>query len=118
MSTDGTSTFRWVVRLLFVAALLVPVLGPWLGVADVPEVGSETLVRLVGLVVVSLAAAMLVRQKRRRRGQETDTDVEGSGDQYHTYAYTSQTDAAKEGDRITEEAERLAEADSNRRERR
>ena len=118
MPTDGTSKFRWVVRLLFVAALLVPVLGPWLGVVDVPEIGNETLVRLVGLVVVSLAAAMLVRQKRLRRGQETDTDVEGSGDQYYTYAYTSQTDAAKEGDRITEEAERLAEANKNRREKR
>ncbi|WP_276301745.1 hypothetical protein [Halorussus lipolyticus] len=118
MPTDGTSKLRWGLRLLFVVALLAPVAVPWLGIAQIPDLGSETLVRLVGLVVVSLAGAVLVRQKRLRRGQSRETDVEGSGDQYHTYAYTSQTDAAKEGDRITDEAERLAEADRNRREKR
>ena len=109
MGTDGTSKLRWVVRLLFAVALLAPVVVPWLGIAEIPEPETGTLVRLVGLLIVTLAAAVLVRQKRLNRGQEADTDVEGTGDEYYRYAYTSQTDAAKEGDRITEEAERLAE---------
>lgn len=111
MATDGTSKLRWVVRLLFVVALLAPVVVPWVGIAEIPDLGTGTLVRLVGLVVITLAAAVLIRQKRLSRGQKTDTDVEGTGDEYYRYAYTSQTDAAKEGNRITEEAERLAEAD-------
>jgi hypothetical protein len=117
MTTDGTSKLRWVVRLLFVVALLVPVVVPWLGIAELPDIGTGTLVRLVGLVIVALAAGVLVRQKRLSRGQEIDPDVEGTGDEYYRYAYTSQTEAAKEGDRITEEAERLAEQDrdANRR---
>lgn len=113
MATGGTSKLRWGLRLLFAGALLAPVVVPWLGIAEIPEVGSGTLVRLVGLAVVALAAAALVRRKRRSReqGQQTDPDVEGTGDEYYRYAYTSRTDAAKEGDRITEEAERLAEAE-------
>jgi hypothetical protein len=117
MATESVSKLRWVGRLLFVVALLAPVVLPWLGIAEIPELETGTLVRLVGLAVVTLAAAVLVRQKRLSRGQDAETEVEGTGDEYYRYAYTSQTDAAKEGDRITEEAERLADADrdANRR---
>jgi hypothetical protein len=117
MATESVSKLQWVGRLLFVVALLAPVVLPWLGIAEIPELETGTLVRLVGLAVVTLAAAVLVRQKRLSRGQDAETEVEGTGDEYYRYAYTSQTDAAKEGDRITEEAERLADADrdANRR---
>jgi hypothetical protein len=111
MATDGTSKLRWVVRLLFVIALLAPAVLPWVGITEIPELGTGTLVRLVGLVVITLAGAVLVHQKRLSRGQKTEADVEGTGNEHYRYAYTSQTDAAKEGDRITEEAERLVETE-------
>ena len=91
MATDGPSRARVAVILLIVASFLLPVVTSWLDLVDVPAVGTETLVRLVGVGVLAVVLGLLVLQKRRTRGQRASRDapeesedrrVEGSSDAY------------------------------------
>lgn len=132
MATNGVSRIRVAIILGFVAALLAPVVAPWVGLAGVPAVDTRTLVRLVGFGVLGLIILVVVLQKRRSRGQRASEDApeeagdrqveenrqieenrraDGSGKPSVSNPYKTQQETRREAERLTD-SERLA--DSNR----
>lgn len=143
MATDRRFTGRGVAALIVTVALLAPAVAAWLDPALLGGLDGAAVVRFVGLaVVLALVARWLFRRRGRNRGGSSDgepprgpgddleagegddrttgrtADIEGTGNEYLSYVYNSQVEATREGDRITEEAERLAEADRDARRRR
>lgn len=130
MATDTVSRVRQAAKLAVVLLVLAPLLVR-LGFVSadlVPRVAPELLVQAAGLGLAVVAVALLVRQKRRSRGQSPsegfreraakrprerpdDREVEGSGEVYAPYAYNEQQRARREGERIRQRAEEIAEAD-------
>lgn len=124
-----TSAIAWLwqaARIAVVLLILAPLLVRWEFVsADlVPTVDGTILVRALGLGIVLLAFALLVRQKHRSRGRRPtegaperpgDRQVEGNGEVYAPSADNSRREARREGDRIRERAEEVRENDRGRR---
>lgn len=124
MATDATSRWRWAARLLFLLLVLAPLFaqfGDALGGLPVPDatLDAALVVRALGFAVVLAVFALLIRQKRRSRGRNVDDaperredrKTEGTGEVYAPYAYNNQQQARREGDRIRERAEEIADAD-------
>lgn len=127
MATDTTSRLRQAAKLAVALLVVSPLLVQWGFVsADlVPRVAPELLIRAAGLGLVVVVVGLLVRQKRRARGQSPsrgfperteDWDGEGSGEAYAPYAYNNQQRARREGERIRERAEEIADAERETRE--
>jgi hypothetical protein len=129
MASETISRVRQAAKLAVAVLVLSPLLVRWGFVsADLlPRVGPELLVRAAGLAVVAVVLGLLVRQKRRSRGRSPsegfaerpeDRQVEGSGEVYAPYAYNEQQAARREGRRIRERAEEVAETDREARKKR
>lgn len=128
MATDDTARWRRVFYLLAFVVVLVPALVPFAElVGSLPvALDGAALVRLAGLGAALAVLALLVRQKFRSRGREVegapetraDRETEGTGEVYAPYAYNSQRRAQREGERIRERAEEIAEAERDARDRR
>jgi membrane protein implicated in regulation of membrane protease activity len=129
MAAEQSGRLRQIAKLLVALIVVGPLLVQlgFLGaeVAWTPD--SETLVQLARLAIVGGVLALLVRQKRGSRGQQAskrapeqaeDRTVEGSGEVYAPYAYNNQQEARREGERIRNRAEEVADAERDAGERR
>lgn len=121
MATDATSRWRWTVRLVFLLLVLAPLFLQFGGALSdgLPALDAAPVVRALGFGVVLAVVVLLIRQKRRSRGRRVDDaperredrKTEDTGEVYAPYAYNNQQRARREGERIRERGEEIADAD-------